>query len=62
MEFIALWNGLSPEPRIYTKVLKPLHSALRTQGHTNVAYIDDSLSSDTYSECEFNVKDTDSFV
>lgn len=59
MEFTALPNGLSPAPRIYTKVLKPLYSSLRKQGHTNVAYIDDSLlSSDTYRECEENVLDT----
>ena len=36
MEFIALPNGLSSVPRIYTKVPKPLYSKLRKQGHTNV--------------------------
>ena len=63
MEFIAFPNGSSSAPRIYTKVLKLLYSKLQKQGHTNVAYIDDSLlSSDTYEECEINVQDTSALV
>ena len=45
--------------RIFSKLLKPMYSALRKLGHTNVAYIDDSfLQSDTYEECVQNVSDT----
>lgn len=58
-EFTCLPNGLSTASRIFTKVLKPLFSALRKTGHTNVAYIDDSLlQSDTFNSCKQNVKDT----
>ena len=34
--FTALANGLSPAPRSYTKMLKPVFSTLRKEGHTNV--------------------------
>lgn len=58
-EYSCLPNGLSTGPRIFTKLLKPMYSALRKLGHTNVAYIDDSfLQSDTYEECVRNISDT----
>ena len=58
-EYSSLPNGLSTGPRIFTKLLKPMYSALRKLGHTNVAYIDDSfLQSDTYKECVRNISDT----
>ena len=58
-EYSCLPNGLSSGPRIFSKLLKPMYSALRKLGHTNVAYIDDSfLQSDTYEECVQNVSDT----
>lgn len=57
--FTCLPNGLSTASRIFTKVLKPVFSALRMVGHTNIAYIDDSLlQSETYKACEQNVEDT----
>ena len=39
--FTCLPTGLSTASRIFTKVLKPVFSALRKIGHTNVAYIDE---------------------
>lgn len=57
--FTALPNGLSTASRIFTKVLKPVFAALRKIGHSNVAYIDDSLlQSDTYEQCIQNIQDT----
>ena len=57
--FTCLPNGLSTASRIFTKVLKPVFAALRKIGHSNVAYIDDSLlQSDTYNQCLVNIKDT----
>ena len=57
--FTALPNGLSTASRIFTKVLKPVFAALRKTGHSNVAYIDDSLlQSDTYEQCIQNIQDT----
>ena len=46
--------GLSSSPRIFTKLLKPFFSALRSQfGHTCLGYIDDSLYlGESYLECE----------
>lgn len=35
-------NGLSCVPRIFSKLLKPVYSALRQNGHLNLGYIDDS--------------------
>ena len=58
-EFTCLPNGLSTASRIFTKVLKPVFAALRKIGHSNVAYIDDSLlQSDTYDQCMSNITDT----
>ena len=42
-QFRALPNGLSPGPRIFTKVLKVPLTVLRSMGHVIVAYIDDTL-------------------
>lgn len=57
--FTCLPNGLSPAPRIFTKVLKPIYSELRKSGHVNCPYIDDSLLvGDTKSDCEDNVVNT----
>ena len=58
-EYSSLPKGLSAGPRIFSKFLKPMNSALRKLGHTNVAYIDDSfLQSDTYDECVRNISDS----
>lgn len=56
-QYTCLANGLSPAPRIWTKVLKPVFSHLRKLGYTNCGFIDDSLLlGDTYVDCEENVE------
>ena len=61
--FTCLPNGLSSASRIFTKVLKPVFAMLPKMGHSNVAYIDDSLlQSDTYDHCKQNIKDTMNLV
>ena len=46
-------------PRIVTKLLKPVYATLRSTGHLNLRYIDDSyLQGDTSAECHKNVVDT----
>ena len=58
-QFTCLPNRLSSAPRSFTKILKPVHSSLRSKGHVTVGYIDDSyLQGDTYEECNQNVQDT----
>lgn len=58
-QFVCLPNGISCAPRLYTKMMKPVYASLRTLGHTNSGYIDDSLlMGDTHQECETNVTDT----
>ena len=62
-QFTCLAQGLSPAPRVYTKLLKPAFSSLRKTGHTNSAYIDDVLlQSDSKAECHSNVEDTVSLL
>ena len=52
-------NGLASAPRLFTKLLKPVYSTLRSMGHLNSGYIDDSyLQGDTSKECYKNVVDT----
>ena len=52
--FTSLSMELTSTPRIFTKVLKPVFSYLRSQfGHTCLGYIDDSFYlEDSYTECE----------
>ena len=58
-QFTALIMGLTHSPRVFTKLLKPVFSDLRSKGHTSSAYIDDScLQESTYSKCKQNIKDT----
>ena len=58
-QFTCLANGYSCAPRLYSKLMKPVYATLRSLGHTNSGYIDDSLlMGDTYVECEENVCDT----
>lgn len=62
-QFTCLPNGLASAPRIFTKLLKPLFSTLRKKGHTNLAYLDDSLLvSDSNIDCTHNVSDTVALV
>ena len=42
-QFRAMPNGLSSGPRIFTKLMKPPFSLIRSKGHSVVAYIDDTL-------------------
>ena len=52
-------NGLSPAPRCFTKLLKPVYSTLRQHGHLIVGYIDDSyLQGGDTTECLLNISDT----
>lgn len=58
-QFRALPQGLSTSPRIFTKILKPVYATLRSRGHINIPYIDDSLLiGHTLKECEVNVHET----
>ena len=58
-KFITLPNDLSPAPRIFTKLMKPVYSTLRTRGHILRGYLDDSfLLGDTPDECKANINDT----
>ena len=56
-KFTCLPNGLACAPRLFTKLLKPVYSTLRTRGFLSVAYIDDSyLQGNDYDECIANIK------
>ena len=58
-QYTCLPNGLSSAPRYFTKILKLVYSLLRSKGHLNVGYIDDSyLQGDTFEECKHNVRDS----
>lgn len=58
-QYTCMPNGLSPAPRIFTKLLKPVYSTLRQKGHLNVGYIDDSyLQGRDTKECPLNISDT----
>ena len=55
-KFVCLPNGLSSAPRIFTKLLKPVFSALHKQGQQIIGYLDDSfLMGDTFEECKKSV-------
>ena len=57
--FTSLPNGLSPAPRIFTKLCKPIYSELRKNGFLNCPYIDDSLLvAATPEQCRLNVINT----
>ena len=52
-------NGLCFCPWKFTKLIKPVHSCLRLQGHILAAYIDDNYTQgDTYTECLSTVLET----
>ena len=42
-KYIALPNGLCSAPRIFTKLMKPVYSALRARGLISSGYLDDSF-------------------
>ena len=55
-EFLALPQGYRDSPRIFTKILKPILSHLRSLGYEIVMYIDDSLLlGNTEAECRLAV-------
>ena len=59
LQFCVFPNGLSPAPRFYTKLMKPVMANLRELGHINSIYIDDIyLQGDDFPDCRHNVTDT----
>ncbi|MEW8548535.1 MAG: reverse transcriptase domain-containing protein [Candidatus Thiodiazotropha sp.] len=62
-QFVSMPNGISCAPRLYTKLMKPVYASLRSLGHSNSGYIDDSLLlGDTKEECQNNVTATVSLM
>ena len=58
-KYTCLPNRLGSAPHIFSKLLKLVYATLRSMGHLNSAYIDDSyLQGDTFAECHKNVIDT----
>lgn len=58
-QYTCFPNGLSNCPRYFTKLMKPVYSALRSQGYMSAAFIDDSyLQGQTFKECAENVQET----
>ena len=61
-KFLTLPNGLCSARRIFTKLMKPVYSTLRTRSHVSSGYLDDSfLLDDTFAECQTNVNETCSY-
>ncbi|XP_022804977.1 uncharacterized protein LOC111342193 [Stylophora pistillata] len=57
-KFTCLPNGLACAPRLFTKLLKPVYSTLRSRGFLSVAYIDDSyLQGNDFGDCLSNVNE-----
>ena len=57
--FVAIPNGYTDAPRIFTKLLKPAFAYLRSLGNCSVVYLDDSyLQGRTYAECMENIQHT----
>ena len=51
-KFTYFPNGLCCCPRKFTKLIKPIHSSLRLQGHIIAGYFDDNYNQgDTCQEC-----------
>ena len=58
-KYVCLPNGLSPAPRIFTKLMKPVLSSLRKKGHQVINYLNDFfLVGDTFEECKDAVIDS----
>ena len=58
-KFLCMPNGYRDAMRIFTKILKPPFSHLRSRGHTSIVYVDDTyLQSDSYEQCCANIEDT----
>ena len=58
-KFTCFPNGLCFCPRKFTKLIKPVHSSLRLQGHLLAGYIDDNYNQgDTYRKCLITMLET----
>lgn len=58
-EFLALPFGLCSAPYLFTKLMKPVATHLRSRGFKSVNYLDDSLCfGDSYEECLTNINET----
>ena len=58
-EYTCLPNGLACAPRLFTKILKPVYSHIRSMSHICMGHIDDSfLLGYEYNDCKRNVQDT----
>ena len=58
-QFTCLPNGLSSTPPVFTKILKPVYSHLRSIGHMCMGHIDDSrLVAYSLGSCRKNIYDT----
>ena len=58
-KYVWLPNGLSPAPRIFAKLMKPVLSFLRKKGHQVMNYLDDSfLVGNIFEECKDAVIDS----
>ena len=58
-EYTCLPNGLACAPRLFTKILKPVYSHIRSMGHICMGHIDDSfLVGYECTACKRNVQDT----
>lgn len=58
-QYTSCPNGLACLPRLFTKMMKPIYSKLRSQGFTNSGFIDDSLlCGETKEKCVENVDTT----
>ena len=58
-KFCCMPNGYKDAMRVFTKILKPPFSHLRSMGHTSIVYVDDTyLQSNTYELCCANIEDT----
>lgn len=58
-EFNVLPFGLNTAPFVFTKIMKPVISLLRSYGHLSTMYLDDTLLiSNTLKSCLENINDT----
>lgn len=58
-KFTCLSFGLSSSPLVFTKLMKPVINALRSQSFLSVIYLDDILClSETKQECQTNIQTT----
>ena len=54
-QYTCLPNGLASAPRIFTKLMKPVYSTLRSMGQIISGYIDDSyLQENSVAACSSN--------